>query len=143
MGGMQENFQHKLRSMRNLCCVVCSKRWYTNGECLDPALYVRVDIPFSKQKTKKQGELNSVLEDYKTFLLGYCATVQDYMILRTFNFLHLTEGKEKQKNGEHCLRFLESVISVSSDFTFVFIDTVPPSACTARYGVPWKQILRQ
>ena len=40
MGEMQENFQHKLRSMRNLCCVVCSERWYTDGKCLDPVLYV-------------------------------------------------------------------------------------------------------
>ena len=50
---MQENFQDKLRSMRNLCCVVCSERWYTDGKCLDPALYVRVNIPFSKTKRKK------------------------------------------------------------------------------------------
>ena len=75
MAEMQENFQHKLRSMRNLCCVVCSERWYTDGECLDPALYVRVNIPFSKTTKKKQGDLNSLLEDYKTFLLGHCVTV--------------------------------------------------------------------
>ena len=37
---MQENFQQKLRSMRNLCCVVWLGRWYTDGECSDPALYV-------------------------------------------------------------------------------------------------------
>ena len=36
---MQDNFQHKVRSMRNLCCVVCSERCYTDGKCLDPALY--------------------------------------------------------------------------------------------------------
>ena len=41
MGEIQKSFQHKLRSMRNLCCVVCSERWYTDGECLDPALCVR------------------------------------------------------------------------------------------------------
>ena len=35
------------------------------------------------------------------------------------------------------------MISVSSDFTFVFIDTAPPSACKARFGVPWQQCLRQ
>ena len=40
MGELQVNFQQKLRSMRNLCCVVCSERWYTDGECSDPALYV-------------------------------------------------------------------------------------------------------
>ena len=40
MGKMQENFQQKLRSMRNLCCVVCSERWYMDGECSDPTLYV-------------------------------------------------------------------------------------------------------
>ena len=33
------------------------------------------------------------------------------------------------------LQFLVSVISVSSDFTSVFIDTAPPSACTTRFGV--------
>ena len=42
MGETQENFKQKLRSMRNLCCVVCSEWWYTDGECSDPALYVCV-----------------------------------------------------------------------------------------------------
>ena len=40
MGEMQENFQQKLRSMRNLCCVVCLERWYTDEEWSDPALCV-------------------------------------------------------------------------------------------------------
>ena len=40
MGEIQEIFQHKLRSMRNICYVVCSERWYTDGQCLDPALDV-------------------------------------------------------------------------------------------------------
>ena len=56
MGEMQKNFQHKLRSMRYLCCVVCSERWYTTQQCLDPALYVWVNIPFSKTKTKRSRE---------------------------------------------------------------------------------------
>ena len=30
---------------------------------------------FFNNKTKKQGDLNSLLEDYKTFLLGHCVTV--------------------------------------------------------------------
>ena len=42
MGEMQEIFQQKLRSMRNLCCVVCSERWYTNGKWSDPTLCVYV-----------------------------------------------------------------------------------------------------
>ena len=33
------------------------------------------------------------------------------------------------------------MISVSSDFTSVFVDTAPPSACTARFGVSWQQCL--
>ena len=74
MGEMQENFQHQLRSMRNICCVVCSERWDTDGEGLNPALYVIVNLPF-KNKIKKQRDLNSLLEDYKTFQLGHCATV--------------------------------------------------------------------
>ena len=36
MGEMQKNFQQKLRSMRNLCCVVYSERWYKDAECSDP-----------------------------------------------------------------------------------------------------------
>ena len=78
MGLVQENFQHKLLSVRNLCCVVCSEWWYTHGECLDPALYVCVNIPFSKTKRKqKKRDLNSLPQDYKTFPLGHCATVPD------------------------------------------------------------------
>ena len=58
MEEMQESFQHKLRSMRNLCCVVCSERWCTDGECLDPALYVREwTFLFQKQKQKEAGGL--------------------------------------------------------------------------------------
>ena len=72
---MQENFQHKLRSKRNLCCVVCSERWYTAQQCLDPALYVRVNIPFSKTKNKKTGGMNSLVEGYETSQLGHCSTV--------------------------------------------------------------------
>ena len=56
---------------------------------------------FFKTKTKEQGDLTSVLEDYKTFLLGRYATAprcQYYVMRRTFDFLYLTEGKEKQKN---------------------------------------------
>ena len=34
-----------------------------------------------------------------------------------------------------------SPTSVSSDFTSVFVDTAPPSACTARFGVSWQQCL--
>ena len=79
---MQENFQHKLRSMRNLCCVVCSERWYTTQQCLDLALYVRVNIPFKKQKQQIQGVSNSLLEGYKMFLLGHCATVAVYLTER-------------------------------------------------------------
>ena len=30
---------------------------------------------------------------------------------------------------------------MSSDFASVFIDTAPPSACTARFGVSWQQRL--
>ena len=41
MGEMPQNFQHKLRSARNLGCIVRSERWYTDGNSLDPAfLYV-------------------------------------------------------------------------------------------------------
>ena len=55
MGEMQENFQHQLRSMRNICCVVYSERWDTDGEGLNPALYVRVNIPFKNKINKKRG----------------------------------------------------------------------------------------
>ena len=58
MGEMQENFQHKLRSMRNLFCVVCLERWYTTQQCLDPALYVSVDLSFSKTKKKEVGGID-------------------------------------------------------------------------------------
>ena len=40
IGEMQEKFQQKLRFMRNLCGIVCSERWYTDGEYSDPALHV-------------------------------------------------------------------------------------------------------
>ena len=47
-----------------------------------------------------------------------------------------TGGRSHRISHPSCRRFLESVISVSSDFIFVFIDTAPPSACAARFGVP-------
>ena len=47
-----------------------------------------------------------------------------------------TGGRSHRISHPPCRRFLESVISVSSDFIFVFIDTAPPSACTVRFGVP-------
>ena len=98
MGEMQENFQHKLGSMRNISCVVCSERWYTDGEGLDPALYERVNVPLKK---KMHGDMNSLLEDYKTFQLGHCATVPLLHDSTHFGLSVPYKGERKQTNREH------------------------------------------
>ena len=48
-----------------------------------------------------QGDLNSLLEGYIMAQLVYYTTVPVLRGDRTFDFLYLTEGKEKQKNVVH------------------------------------------
>ena len=50
---------------------------------------------------RKQGDTNSLLEGYITAQLVYYATVPVRHAGRTFDFLYLTEGNEKQKDVVH------------------------------------------
>ena len=82
MGEMQENFQQKLRSMWNLCCVVCSEPWYTDRECSDSAL--RVSFAMHAVRTSKCKFFlllcKQTLEPYpKTTCTGATANVQQFL----------------------------------------------------------------